>query len=83
MRLTTAYYYTPKGRLIHGVGLEPDIEVEISAEDWRKVQLRRKCQETPAVCTEEDKVDYAGVVDTQLQRAVDMLKAVLIFGRRW
>ncbi len=29
LRLTTAKYYTPKGRSIQGVGITPDIEVEI------------------------------------------------------
>jgi carboxyl-terminal processing protease len=28
VKLTTSKYYTPKGRNIHGTGLEPDIEVE-------------------------------------------------------
>ncbi len=28
MQLTTATYYTPKGRSIHGVGIEPDVVVE-------------------------------------------------------
>lgn len=28
LKLTTAKYYTPKGRNIHGTGLTPDIEVE-------------------------------------------------------
>lgn len=29
LKMTTAKYYTPKGRNIHGSGLEPDIEVEL------------------------------------------------------
>lgn len=29
MQLTTASYFTPKGRSIHGIGIEPDINVEI------------------------------------------------------
>ena len=28
IKLTTAKYFTPKGNYIHGVGIEPDIEVE-------------------------------------------------------
>lgn len=30
LKMTTAKYYTPKGRNIHGKGLTPDIEVELS-----------------------------------------------------
>jgi len=29
LRLTTARYYTPSGRSIHGTGIEPDVNVEI------------------------------------------------------
>lgn len=32
VKLTTAKYYTPKGRSIHGTGIEPDIEVELPEE---------------------------------------------------
>jgi carboxyl-terminal processing protease len=32
MRLTTARYYTPSGRSIQGLGIEPDVPVEESAE---------------------------------------------------
>lgn len=30
IKLTTAYYYTPDGRSIHKIGIEPDITVEIT-----------------------------------------------------
>ncbi|MBN2143491.1 MAG: S41 family peptidase [Candidatus Aureabacteria bacterium] len=33
VRLTTARYYTPKGRLIHEKGIEPDVEVKLTKED--------------------------------------------------
>ena len=29
IKLTTARYYTPSGECIHGVGIEPDITVEL------------------------------------------------------
>ena len=32
VKMTTAKYYTPKGRNIHGKGLTPDIPVELSKE---------------------------------------------------
>ena len=34
MQLTTASYFSPKGRTIHGTGVEPDVVVELS-EDSR------------------------------------------------
>lgn len=33
VRVTIAYWYTPKNRLIHEVGLTPDVEVEMTEED--------------------------------------------------
>jgi carboxyl-terminal processing protease len=32
IKLTTAHYYTPGGTDLHGVGLTPDIEVELDEE---------------------------------------------------
>jgi carboxyl-terminal processing protease len=31
--VTIAKWLTPKGEIIHGKGLEPDVKVEITAED--------------------------------------------------
>ena len=33
LRVTTARWYTPNGRVIHGEGLTPDIEIEITEKD--------------------------------------------------
>jgi carboxyl-terminal processing protease len=33
VKMTTAKYYTPKGRNIHGKGLTPDVEVELTDEE--------------------------------------------------
>ena len=34
IKLTVSAYYTPKGNNIHGVGIEPDIEVEFDADAY-------------------------------------------------
>ena len=34
IKLTTSKYFTPKGTCIHGVGIEPDIEVEFDSERY-------------------------------------------------
>ena len=34
IKLTVSAYYTPKGNNIHGVGIEPDIEVEVDADAY-------------------------------------------------
>ena len=80
IRLTTAYYYTPSGRLIHDVGIEPDIVVEVSPLEWRDVQLKRAREENPDffVSEEEAPKSLEDVVDVPLQRALDILVAMRI-----
>ena len=34
MQLTTASYYSPKGRSIHGTGVTPDVVVELDEDKW-------------------------------------------------
>ncbi|MCX7590383.1 MAG: S41 family peptidase [Kiritimatiellae bacterium] len=82
IRLTTAYYYTPRGRLIHNQGIEPDVPVYLTPEQWRRVQTKRMQIENPNHYTEKEKEALKDVEDTPLQRAVDLLQAVLVFKRR-
>ena len=79
IRLTTAYYYTPKGRLIHNKGIEPHLVEAYTPREWRRVQIRRAHLETPELYSDEEKAEFADVVDRQLQRAVDMLEAHRVF----
>jgi len=78
IRLTTAHYYTPNGREIHEVGIEPNIPVYVSGGEWRDVQVRRAHIESPKAYGAEEKAEYEDVVDRQLVRAVDLLKALTI-----
>lgn len=44
LRVTYAYWFTPKGRAIHGKGLTPDVQVDVTEEDieaGRDPQLER------------------------------------------
>ncbi len=41
IRLTTAKYYTPSERVIHENGIEPDVVVPMSVENWRNILLAR------------------------------------------
>lgn len=96
LRLTTARYYTPKGRSIQTTGITPDIEVKLQTKDGTKTHtvLREKDLEKHL----ENDVDKEGSDlehgndeepievplnieegdDNQLQRAVDLLKALRI-----
>ena len=50
IRLTTAKYYTPSERVIHDVGIEPDVVVPMSVENWRNILLaRNRSEETNGV----------------------------------
>ena len=39
VKMTVAYYYTPKGRNIHGIGITPDVEIELAEELSKKVVI--------------------------------------------
>ena len=41
LKLTTAMYYTPSGRSIHKVGVEPDVEIEFPEKSATDVQLKK------------------------------------------
>ena len=79
LRLTTAQYYTPSDRVIDERGIEPDIVIPIPAEDWRRLLLQRARPENADLEQLEEEDDFEDLVDIQLERAVDVLKGILIF----
>ena len=81
LRLTTAKYYTPSHRVIHERGIEPDILVSMSPEDWRKLWLQRQRPKGAPSPADDDELTQS-VSDVQLERAVDALKGVLAYGKR-
>jgi carboxyl-terminal processing protease len=76
LRLTTAKYFTPKGRSIHGKGLMPDIIVE----QPKPVPAAPGSTEAPPPSNGETAQDLLKR-DTQLQRALDLLKAMKILDK--
>jgi len=81
LRLTTARYFTPADRMIHEQGIEPDILAPMSPEDWRALMILRAREENPLDETELSEDDKT-VEDVQLNRAVSVLKGVLIFSAK-
>ena len=67
LRLTTAKYFTPKGRSIHGKGIAPDIVVEAPKEPAGK----DRPLPNPDPLEELKK-------DVQLQRALDVIKTMRV-----
>jgi len=68
LRLTTAKYFTPKGRSIHGKGITPDIVVEIP-----KDTTAAKDKQQPSLDPMEELRK-----DIQVQRAIDVIKTMRI-----
>ncbi len=78
IRLTTAKYYTPRQRVIHERGIEPDIFVPMDPDEWRRLLMHRNRPPNAEVELDPDS-DASGLVDVQLERAIDVLKGVMIF----
>jgi carboxyl-terminal processing protease len=76
LRLTTAKYFTPKGRVIHGKGITPDIIVEDRPPSKKDAEGQKPVRRRLAL---PDK-DLSG--DPQLQKAVDFLKIQVTQGAK-
>jgi carboxyl-terminal processing protease len=90
LRLTTAKYYTPKGKSIQGTGITPDIIVKLEAKNGakehpvvREKDLERHLKNEQSDTKEEEKetapVEVDEKDDLQLQRAIDILKTWNVF----
>lgn len=64
LKLTTYKYFTPKGRDIHGKGIEPDIKVEVS-------------QEAQDFLAENPRKDLPQELDAQLMKAIEEVRSKL------
>ena len=98
MRLTTARYYTPSGRSIQAVGIEPDIVVEQARiESMKEANLRREADlrgaldrkppaAAPAPSSGGDEEPAAEsttpAVDYQLLRALDLVRGLSLYSQR-
>jgi carboxyl-terminal processing protease len=81
LRLTTAKYYTPSHKVIHEEGITPDILVPMTLEEERDVLLKR----TPGgidSLPEKDRDRVANSHDTQLERAMDLLRGINLYTQR-
>ena len=92
LRLTTAKYYTPSHKVIHEKGITPDIVVPMVDDEETAVQLRRLPGGDKSLEDVLARFDEArrGVLrelvkdkrDSQLERAMDLLKGVNLFSKR-
>ena len=59
LKVTTARYFTPSGECIHGVGIEPDVEVELDEDVVTRYGINNLPHEQ----------------DAQLQKAIELIKS--------
>jgi carboxyl-terminal processing protease len=78
LKLTVAKYYTPSHKVIHEHGITPDSLVPMSDEDQASLLVKR----APGGLESLDESDRAMVEkshDSQFDRAVDLLKGILLY----
>jgi carboxyl-terminal processing protease len=78
MRLTTAKYYTPSMRIIHEVGVIPDIIAPVNEQEERALLQLRGAKPLSL----EERNQLKDFRDTVLERAAITLRGVLLYGAR-
>jgi carboxyl-terminal processing protease len=81
LRLTTAKYYTPSHKVIHEVGITPDIVVPLTEDQERDIQFKQAPGGVQGL-EEKDRERVLSASDPQLERAMDLLKAVNLWTQR-
>jgi len=81
LRLTTSKYYTPSHKVIHEHGITPDIVVPMTDEEERLSRLR-VTPGGPESVEESERELVRQARDPQLERAVDVLKGIMVFTER-
>jgi carboxyl-terminal processing protease len=80
LKLTTAKYYTPSHRVIQEHGITPDIIVPMSDEEEAALILK-SMPGGLASLTPEQRPSVEKIQDVQLDRAVDLLKGMLLYSK--
>jgi carboxyl-terminal processing protease len=81
LRLTTAKYYTPSHKVIHEHGITPDIVVPMTQTEEADVRAKQVPGGLDAL-SPADRERVEAVHDRQLDRAMDLLKGVLLYAQR-
>jgi carboxyl-terminal processing protease len=81
LRLTTAKYYTPSHKVIHEKGITPNITV-IDSDDEEAAILVRRAPGGIDTLDPRDRERIEGLGDPQMDRAMDVLKGILLFSQR-
>jgi carboxyl-terminal processing protease len=81
LRLTTAKYYTPSHKVIHGEGITPDCPVPMTDEEEGAVYLKQRWPSADTL-DETERELVKNTHDPQFERAVDLLRGILIYTHR-
>jgi carboxyl-terminal processing protease len=84
LRLTTSKYFTPSGKSIHGEGIHPDVEValipvEAKEGDNDKSETSNEIFDRLESQPDGKPAAAAKPLDSQLARAVDLIKGIRVF----
>lgn len=90
IRLTTARYYTPSGRSIQAKGVSPDIEVKPARIEEIDVSARRReadlrgALDRPGDGPRPEAAPEGEIpaIDYQLDRALDLLRGIVLYSQR-
>jgi carboxyl-terminal processing protease len=77
LRLTTAKYHTPGKQVINEKGVTPNIKASLTSDQERALLLRRR----DAPLSPDEQKFVSEQKDTQFDRAVDVLKSVMIYNQ--
>src|SRR6202008_533006 len=77
LRLTTAKYYTPGKQVINEKGVTPNIKASLTSDQERALLLRRR----DAPLSPDEQKFVSEQKDPQFDRAVDVLKSVMIYNQ--
>ena len=78
LKLTTAKYYTPSHRVIHEHGITPDIFVPMTEEQEGALLLKSSIGGLESLDV-TNRVRVTEIQDTQLARAQDLLKGIILY----
>ena len=74
MRLTTAMFFTPGGRVIHKQGIQPDVVVPQTDDELRKLMLQRRYLESMGDEAFIEKYGFEPMEDRQLEVALELIR---------
>ncbi|HET7623867.1 MAG TPA: S41 family peptidase [Verrucomicrobiae bacterium] len=78
LRLTTAKYYTPSHKVIHEVGITPNVIVPVTDAEERDIVLKRTPGGIESLGPKE-RAEVENARDPQLDRARDLLRGILLY----